>query len=46
MALHASWNASGVNGFFAFLLLGHIVFFLIVVRRLRRIVTARVALGL
>ena len=36
MALHASWNASGVNGFFAFLLLGHIVFFLIVVRRLRR----------
>ena len=36
MALHASWNASGVNGFFAFLLLGQIVFFLIVVRRLRR----------
>ena len=36
MALHSSWNASGVNGFFAFLLLGHIVFFVIVVRRLRR----------
>lgn len=36
MALHASWNASGVNGFFAFLLLGHIVLFIIVVRRLRR----------
>jgi len=36
MALHASWNASGVNGFFAFLLLGHITLFVIVVRRLRR----------
>ena len=36
MALHSSWNASGVNGFFAFLLLGHVVFFIIVVRRLRR----------
>jgi RsiW-degrading membrane proteinase PrsW (M82 family) len=36
MALHASWNASGVNGFFALLLLGHIVLFVIVVRRLRR----------
>ena len=36
MALHSSWNASGVNGFFAFLLLGHVVFFVIVVRRLRR----------
>ena len=36
VALHSSWNASGVNGFFAFLLLGHVVFFVIVVRRLRR----------
>jgi len=36
MALHASWNASGVNGYFAILLLGHIVLFVIVVRRLRR----------
>jgi len=36
MALHASWNASGVNGYFALLLLGHIVLFVIVVRRLRR----------
>ena len=36
IALHSSWNASGVNGFFAFLLLGHVVFFVIVVRRLRR----------
>lgn len=36
MALHASWNVSGVNGFFAFLLLGHIVLFVIVVRRMRR----------
>ena len=36
MALHASWNASGVNGIFAWFLLGHIVLFVIVLRRLRR----------
>lgn len=36
VALHASWNASGLNVVFAFLLLGHIVFFFLVVRRLRR----------
>ena len=44
MALHSSWNASGVNGFFAFLLLGHIVFFVIVVRRLRRMRREEIAL--
>lgn len=36
VALHASWNASGLNVVFAFLLLGHIAFFFVVVRRLRR----------
>ena len=36
IVLHASWNASGLNAFFAFLLLGHIVLFFMVVRRLRR----------
>ena len=44
MALHASWNASGVNGYFAFLLLGHIVLFVIVVRRLRRMRREEIAL--
>jgi RsiW-degrading membrane proteinase PrsW (M82 family) len=44
MALHASWNASGVNGFFALLLLGHIVLFVIVVRRLRRMRREEIAL--
>jgi RsiW-degrading membrane proteinase PrsW (M82 family) len=36
MALHASWNASGLSVVFAVLLLGHIVFFFVVARRLRR----------
>jgi len=36
IVLHASWNASGLNAVFAFLLLGHIVLFIMVVRRLRR----------
>jgi protease PrsW len=36
IALHASWNASGLNVVFAFLLLGHIALFFVVVRRLRR----------
>ena len=44
MALHASWNASGVNGYFALFLLGHIVFFVIVVRRLRRMRREEIAL--
>ena len=44
MALHASWNASGVNGYFALLLLGHIVLFIIVVRRLRRMRREEIAL--
>jgi len=37
IVLHASWNASGLNAVFAFLLLGHIVLFFMVVRRLRRL---------
>jgi len=44
MALHASWNASGVNGYFALLLLGHIVLFVIAVRRLRRMRREEIAL--
>jgi protease PrsW len=44
MALHSSWNASGVNGYFALLLLGHIVLFVIVVRRLRRMRREEIAL--
>jgi len=36
IVLHASWNASGLNAVFAFFLLGHIVLFFMVVRRLRR----------
>ena len=44
MALHASWNASGVNGYFALFLLGHIVLFVIVVRRLRRMRREEIAL--
>ena len=36
MALHASWNASGLSAVFAVLLLGHIVLFFVVARRLRR----------
>lgn len=44
MALHSSWNSSGVNGYFALLLLGHIVLFVIVVRRLRRMRRDEVAL--
>ncbi len=36
IALHAAWNASGLNVVFAFLLLGHIVLFFVMVRRLRR----------
>lgn len=44
MALHASWNASGVNGYFALLLLGHIVLFVNVVRRLRRMRREEIAL--
>lgn len=37
VVLHASWNASGLNVVFAILLLGHIVLFLVVVHRLRRL---------
>lgn len=37
IVLHASWNASGLNAVFAFFLLGHIVLFFMVVRRLRRL---------
>lgn len=44
MALHASWNASGVNGYFALFLLGHIVLFVIVVRHLRRMRREEIAL--
>ena len=44
MALHSSCNASGVNGYFALLLLGHIVLFVIVVRRLRRMRREEIAL--
>lgn len=44
MALHSSWNSSGVNGYFALLLLGHIVLFVIVVRRLRRMRRDEIAL--
>ena len=44
IALHASWNATGLNGFFALLLLGHIVLFFIVVRRLRRMRRDEIAL--
>ena len=36
MALHASWNASGLSVVFAVLLLGHIVLFFVVALRLRR----------
>lgn len=44
IALHAAWNASGLNVGFAFLLLGHIVLFFVVVRRLRRMRRDEVAL--
>jgi RsiW-degrading membrane proteinase PrsW (M82 family) len=44
MALHAAWNASGVNVVFAFLLLGHIALFFVVVRRLRRMRRDEIAL--
>ena len=36
-ALHAAWNASGLNIVFTFLLLGHILLFFIMVRYLRRL---------
>ena len=44
IALHAAWNASGVDVVFAFLLLGHIALFFIVVRRLRRMRTEEITL--
>jgi len=44
IALHASWNASGLNGFLALFLLGHIVLFFIVIRRLRRMRRDEIAL--
>lgn len=44
VALHAAWNASGVNIVFAVLLLGQIVLFVIIVRRLRRMRNDEVAL--
>ena len=42
--LHASWNAAGVNEIFAVLLLGHIVLFFVMVRRLRRMRRNEIAL--
>jgi RsiW-degrading membrane proteinase PrsW (M82 family) len=44
VALHAAWNASGLNTVFAFLLLGQIVLFVVTVRRLRRMRNDEVAL--
>lgn len=44
VALHAAWNATGVNAVFAFLLLGQIVLFGVIVRRLRRMRNDEVAL--
>lgn len=44
IALHAAWNASGVNTVFALLLLGEIVLFVVIVRRLRRMRNDEVAL--
>jgi RsiW-degrading membrane proteinase PrsW (M82 family) len=44
IALHASWNASGVNPVFSVLLLGHIALFFVVVRRLRRMRRHEIAL--
>ena len=44
MLLHASWNASGLNTVFAVLLLGHILLFFVMVRRLRRMRRDEVAL--
>ena len=43
MALHAAWNASGLHIVFTLLLLGHIVLFFLVVRRLRRMRKEEVA---
>jgi protease PrsW len=44
IALHAAWNASGLNIVLAFLLLGHVVLFFVVVRRLQRMRHDEVAL--
>jgi RsiW-degrading membrane proteinase PrsW (M82 family) len=44
IALHASWNASGVNPVFSVLLLGHIALFFFLVRRLRRMRRHEIAL--
>ena len=44
IALHASWNASGLNVVFAFLLCGHIALFFVVARRLRRMRRDEIAL--
>lgn len=44
IALHASWNASGLNVVFAFLLFGHIALFFVVARRLRRMRRDEIAL--
>ncbi|MBM3730249.1 MAG: PrsW family intramembrane metalloprotease [Actinobacteria bacterium] len=44
MLLHAAWNASGLNSIFALLLLAHVVLFLVMVRRLRRMRRDEVAL--
>ena len=43
MALHASWNAAGLNAVFALLLLGHIALFIVVVWRLQRMRHAEIA---
>lgn len=44
IALHAAWNASGLNVIFVYLLLAQIVLFFVVVRRLRRMRNDEVAL--
>ena len=44
IVLHASWNASGLSTIFAVLLLGHIVLFFVMVRRLRRMRRDEIAL--
>ena len=44
IVLHASWNASGLSTVFAVLLLGHVVLFFVMVRRLRRMRRDEIAL--
>ena len=42
--LHATWNLGAVSSIFSVLLLGHIVLFVVLVRRIRRLRRAEVAL--